>query len=217
MVVFDSSSSSAAFHGHPNNSILLSCQDGPQRPTGFVKRGRPKKGKSPRHSSFTPLPFPWHYWTERQTHPLTKFDEDLQINETSTKSKFSFITYTASPKNAAPNFKRLVRRRAMLTYRQQEREKKSVSEKARSARSSHSSLEGKNDDNEAFRQHVADGRTNSVLPLTTYHLVPKEITAVDPFNAFPTKIQPYMLDLLVSYRSYHGLFLAFYCFPFAFL
>ncbi|KAF8859126.1 hypothetical protein BDZ45DRAFT_590317, partial [Acephala macrosclerotiorum] len=37
--------------------------------------------------------------------------------------------------------------------------------------------------------------------MTTTDLLPKEITAVEPFNAFPIKIEPYMLELLSSYTT----------------
>jgi hypothetical protein len=101
----------------------------------------------------------------------------------------------------------------MLTFRQQEREKKCVSAKAEKARASHRSLGAEKDEDESFRQYVADGRRNCVLPSTTTHLLPKEITAVDPFNAFPIKLQPYMLDLLLSCRFSLDLFLASFCLP----
>ncbi|KAF4634190.1 hypothetical protein G7Y89_g3919 [Cudoniella acicularis] len=61
------------------------------------------------------------------------------------------------------------------------------------------SFEG--DDDEVLRQYVADDRMNSALPTTTTDLLPKEITAVEPFNAFPIKIEPYMLELLSSYTT----------------
>jgi hypothetical protein len=57
MVIFaSSSSSSSTFHSHTDTSVLLSCRDGPQKLTGFVKRGRPRKGQPSRVSPFTPLP-----------------------------------------------------------------------------------------------------------------------------------------------------------------
>ena len=43
IVIFDSSASSSTTF-HPNDSILYSCRDGPQKLTGLVKRGRPRKG-----------------------------------------------------------------------------------------------------------------------------------------------------------------------------
>ncbi|KAN0102229.1 hypothetical protein V8E51_012739 [Hyaloscypha variabilis] len=183
IVIFDSSSSSSTTF-HSNHSILISCRNGPQKLTGHVKRGRPKK--------------------ERQTSP-GECNEESQINEYSSTSKFSFVTYTASPQNAGPKIQTLVRRRAMLNYRRQERKQKSVSEEAEKPSTdfpaNHSFPEGKKDDSEVLRQNVADDRMNSALPTITADLLPKEITAVEPFNAFPIKIEPYMLELLLSYTT----------------
>jgi hypothetical protein len=90
----------------------------------------------------------------------------------------------------------------MLNYRRQERKQKSISEGAEKPSAdfpvNHSFPKGKKDEDELLRQNVADDRMNSALPTTTANLLPKEITAVEPFNAFPIKIEPYMLDLLLS-------------------
>jgi len=90
----------------------------------------------------------------------------------------------------------------MLNYRRQEREQKSVSEEAEKSRANypanHPFPEAKKDDDEVLRQYVADDCMHSALPTTTTDLLPKEITAVEPFNAFPIKIEPYMLELLSS-------------------
>ncbi|KAH6695952.1 hypothetical protein BKA61DRAFT_623615 [Leptodontidium sp. MPI-SDFR-AT-0119] len=177
IVIFDSSPS--PFHSHP--SILISCRDGPQKLTGLVKRGRPRK--------------------EHQKSP----SEESQIKDNSSTSNFSFVTYTSSPQDAGPKIQKFVRRRAMLHYRRQEREQKSEREVEKKFRAScsanHPFPEAKKVDDKVFRRSVADNRTNSALPATTDDLLPKEITAVDPFNAFPIKIEPYMLELLSSYTT----------------
>ena len=89
----------------------------------------------------------------------------------------------------------------MFNYRRQEREQKSVSEEAEKSRANcltnHLFPEARNDD-EVLRQYITDDRMNSALPTTTTDLLLKEITAVEPFNAFPIKIEPYMLELLSS-------------------
>lgn len=109
----------------------------------------------------------------------------------------------------------------MLNYRRQEREQKSVSEEAEKSRANcptnHPFPEAK-DGAEVLRHCVADDRMNSALPMTTTDLLPKEITAVEPFNAFPIKIEPYMLELLSSCECLPlpG-FLTFFCLPSAFL
>jgi hypothetical protein len=83
----------------------------------------------------------------------------------------------------------------MLNYRRREREQKSLSEEAEKCRANclanHPFPEVKKDDAEVLRQYVT-------LPATTTNLLPKEITAVEPFNAFPIKIELYMLELLSS-------------------
>lgn len=90
----------------------------------------------------------------------------------------------------------------MLYYRRQEREHKSISEEAKNSRANcpanHPFPEAKKDDDEVLLQFVADDRMNSALPTTTASLLPEEIRAVEPFNAFPIKIEPYMLELLSS-------------------
>lgn len=90
----------------------------------------------------------------------------------------------------------------MLNYRRQEREQKSASKEARQSSSScpskHPFPEAKKDGYEVIRQYVTHDRMNSVLPTITTDLLPKEITAVEPFNAFPSKVEPYILKLLSS-------------------
>ena len=90
----------------------------------------------------------------------------------------------------------------MLNYRRREREQKSVSEEAEKSRANclaiHPFPEAKEDDDDVLQQYVVDDRMNSALPTTPTGLLPKEITAVEPFNAFPIKIEPYMLELLSS-------------------
>ncbi|KAH7110911.1 hypothetical protein B0J11DRAFT_473782 [Dendryphion nanum] len=182
IVIFDSSSSPL----HPSSSILIPCRNGPQKLTGLVKRGRPRK--------------------EHQISPSGEGNEESQINEHSSLSKFSFVTYTASPQNAGPKIQKFVRRRAMLHYRRQEREQKTVREVAKKSRANcpanHICPEAKKDNNKAFRLYIADDSKNSALPTTTTDLLPKGITAVEPFNAFPIKIEPYMLELLSSYTTF---------------
>lgn len=140
----------------------------------------------------------YHYCTEHQKSP----SEESQIKDNSSTSNFNFVTYTASPQDAGPKIQKFVRRGAMLHYRRQEREQKSELEVEKKFRAScsanHPFPEAKKVDDKVFRRSVADNRTNSALPATTDDLLPKEITAVDPFNAFPIKIEPYMLELLSS-------------------
>ncbi|KAM0127295.1 hypothetical protein ACHAP3_008863 [Botrytis cinerea] len=201
VVIFDSSSS----HFHSNNSILIPCRDGPQKLTGLVKRGRPRKGWLLRTTCITSGALTHHHWTEHQISPLGEGNGESQINDDSSTSKFSFVTYTASPRNAGPKIQRFVRRRAMLHYRRQEREQKTVREVAKKSSANcpanHPCAEAKKNNGKAFLLYIADDRKNSALPTTTTDLLPKEITAVEPFNAFPIKIEPYMLDLLSSYTT----------------
>jgi hypothetical protein len=128
------------------------------------------------------------------------------MNKDSSTSRFSFVTYTASPQNAWPKIQRLVRKRAMLHYRRQEREQKRVSEEAERSKSNcsanHSCLEVNKDNEEVRRRYVVNDHMNAALPTTTTNLLPKEITAVEPFNAFPIKIELYMLELLSSCENF---------------
>ena len=200
IVIFDSSSS-ASTTSHSNTSILISCRDGPQKLSGFVKRGRPRKGSLPKNISITSPALTHHFtnnWTGSQTSPIGDCNDESQINEHSSTSKFSFVTYTGSPKDAGPKIQRLVRRRAMLDFRRREREQKSVSEEAEESRANRPSPETKKDEDEVLQQYVADDRMNSALSTTTTDRLPKEITAIEPFNAFPIKIEPYILELLSS-------------------
>jgi hypothetical protein len=88
----------------------------------------------------------------------------------------------------------------MLDYRRRERERKSASKGSEKSKANHPvddvslGVKEKNDD-EVLRQYVANNRMNA--PATT-DLLSKEITVVEPFNAFPIKIEPYMLELLTS-------------------
>ncbi|RDW63271.1 hypothetical protein BP6252_10816 [Coleophoma cylindrospora] len=184
IVIFDTSSSTPFYS---KNSILISCRGGPPKLTGIEKRGRPRK--------------------ERQTSPCGEYNEELEINENSSTSKFSFVTYTASPQNAGPKVRTLVRRRAMLNYRRQERDQKSGSEEAEKSRANFPASHlfprlKKVDDGEDLLSCAADGRLNFALPKTTNGLLPRGITAIEPFNAFPIKIEPYMLELLSSYTTF---------------
>jgi hypothetical protein len=89
----------------------------------------------------------------------------------------------------------------MLNYRRQQREKKSVEGAGKSmtnCQTNHPFPEAKKYDDEVLRQNITHDRMHSALPTTTTNLWPKEITAVDPFNAFPIKIELYMLELLSS-------------------
>jgi hypothetical protein len=89
----------------------------------------------------------------------------------------------------------------MLNYRRQQRETKSVEGAEKSMTNcptNHAFHEAKKYDDEVLRQYITHDRINSALPTTTTNFWPKEITAVDPFNAFPIKIELYMLELLSS-------------------
>jgi hypothetical protein len=83
----------------------------------------------------------------------------------------------------------------MLNYRREERERKGISEDKEKYGDSKLSLEMKKDDDEAIQQYVADDPTMA-LPASATDFLP-EITGVDPFDAFPIKIEPYMLELLL--------------------
>ena len=102
----------------------------------------------------------------------------------------------------------------MLNYRRQERERKAISEEADISRAScpaNQPFPGEmKDDDEVLRQYVADDRMNLALPTTTSSLLPMEIIAVEPFNAFPIKIERYMFELLSSCRCLPS-FLTFFC------
>ncbi|KAG9241669.1 hypothetical protein BJ878DRAFT_545019 [Calycina marina] len=90
MVVFNSAANTDVF-------VVSSWANGPQKLTGFEKRGRPKKSpKRPPRS------------------------------EDSHQTYFTFITYTEAPKRHCVEVQKVVKRNAMHDYRQREREKKRV-------------------------------------------------------------------------------------------
>lgn len=100
---------------------------------------------------------------------------------TETLSTFDFVAYTGLPQKAAPQSRKLVRRRAMLDFRERERR------------------DGKKRDNgdslprEWPREPVQRAWDSSVQKF-----FPKEIVEADPFDAFEVKMEPYVLDLLSS-------------------
>jgi hypothetical protein len=89
----------------------------------------------------------------------------------------------------------------MLDYRRREREWKSVSEEAEKSKTIRPAddvslgAKKKNSD-EVLRSYVANNCMNAPASTTPVNLLSKEITGVEPFNAFPIKIEPYMLELL---------------------
>jgi hypothetical protein len=99
----------------------------------------------------------------------------------------------------------------MLNHRRQERENKRASDDAAKSRASgpatcpinHLFNPAKKNDNDMFPEHIADDRLGTISPTNTTNLLPKEITSFEPFDAFPIKIELYMLELLSSCECSH--------------
>jgi len=93
----------------------------------------------------------------------------------------------------------------MLHYHRQEKKNKSVPKEAKNSKMGHPFLKTVKDGDELIRSdNVGDGNSPSLSSTTKF--LPKEITDVDPFNAFPIKIAPYMLDLLLSCKFFKFMF-----------
>lgn len=185
MVIFDSSSATS----RQNNSILISCRDGPpEKLAGFVKREWPRKGQFLKDISISRLDLT-HYRAGRQASPSGEFKKG-------SVSEFNFVSYTASPQHAGSQIKRLVRSHAMLNYRQREKKRKDLEEKSIvNCTANHAVPDGLGNSDE---QYVPNDSMTSALSMTTADLLPQEIKGVEPFDVFPIKIEPYMLELLCS-------------------
>ena len=84
----------------------------------------------------------------------------------------------------------------MLEYRRQEREVKKMAREQppRAKYSGHNtSKKIKNGD---VQQQQDSNQINWEVLITTANLLPNEIPDADPFEVFPIKIEPYMLDFL---------------------
>jgi len=93
------------------------------------------------------------------------------------KPKFDFITAIGSPVNTGPQTRKIIRSHVMLDYRRQERKQKPNSEQTQ----------------QNFENSESYTAANTEVMVAS---LPKEIFAADPFDAFPVRIEPYVLDAL---------------------
>jgi hypothetical protein len=84
----------------------------------------------------------------------------------------------------------------MLDYRRQERKQKQLLADAQLATKNSDPLAELNENDKMFVEHVL-----SKFSAGTAISLPKEIMAADPFDAFPVKVKPYMLDILSACKS----------------
>ncbi|RDW65953.1 hypothetical protein BP6252_09588 [Coleophoma cylindrospora] len=171
--------------------------------TGFVKRGRPRKGlkTAPRSSQKT---------------------KGSDFNPSKNKSDFNFINSTPTTQISHPKIRKFVRSNAMLHFRRRERGSPYSCSRAHQDHptepieevsafiSSPGSVDAAETEegcweqlklkrNEQQQDGTLDRRVRSVL-ISALSL-PLEIGDIDPFDVFPLKIRPYMIDLLKKYAT----------------
>ena len=100
---------------------------------------------------------------------------------TKTLSTFDFVAYTGLPQEAASQSRKVIRRRAMLDFREKERRQ-----------------EMKRDNNGSSTKECLSDSIQRAWSSSVRNLFLKEIVETDPFDAFEVKIEPYVLDLLSS-------------------
>jgi len=103
---------------------------------------------------------------------------------TETLSMFDFVAYTGLPQEATPQSRKVVRRRAMLDFREKERRQ-----------------EKKRDNEDSSRKEWLGDPMQTAWGSSVRKSFLKEIVETDPFDAFEVKIEPYVLDLLSSCSS----------------
>lgn len=99
-------------------------------------------------------------------------------------STFDFVAYTGLPQEAASQSRKVVRRRAMLDFRQKERHQEKK----------------KDNDDSSWKKCLGDTIQTSWASSARKSFL-NEIVETDPFDAFEVKIEPYVLDLLASCSS----------------
>ncbi|RDW72235.1 hypothetical protein BP5796_08269 [Coleophoma crateriformis] len=201
IVVFNTSGTGSSDPVLCSTSIPTSWADA--KLTGFVKRGRPRKGRktAPRSSEKT---------------------KGLGLTHSNNKSDFNFINCTPTTQISHPEIRKVVRSNAMLHFRRlgrgslypcsrirQDHDTEPI-EEVSAVNSSSGSLDvaeteeghweqSKLKSNEQQQDGTLDRRVRSVL--VSALTLPLEIGDTDPFDVFPLKIKPYMLDLLTKYAT----------------